>query len=83
LVGCGGMPSALYSLHPMEDIMDTLLKSYSNIFEEPRGLPPQWSHDHRIHLLPGTPPIAVRPYRYLQLLKDEVEASALTCWLKE
>jgi hypothetical protein len=26
-----------------------------------------------IHLLPGTAPVAVRPYRYPQLLKDEVE----------
>jgi hypothetical protein len=83
LVGCGGTPSALYSQHPTKDIMDTLLKSYSNIFEEPRGLPPQWSHDHHIHLMPGMLPIAVQPYRYLQLLKDEVEASALACWLKE
>jgi hypothetical protein len=83
LVGCGGTPSALYSQHPTKDIMGTLLKSYSNIFEEPRGLPPQWSHDHHIHLMPGMLPIAVQPYRYLQLLKDEVEASALACWLKE
>ena len=29
--------------------------------------------DHRIHLLPGTSPVAVRPYRYPQLLKDEIE----------
>ena len=30
-------------------------------------------YDHRIHLLPGTAPIAVRPYRYPQLQKDELE----------
>src|SRR6185312_12436071 len=30
--------------------------------------------DHCIHLLPGTSPVAVRPYRYAQLLKDEIEA---------
>jgi hypothetical protein len=53
--------------------MDTLLKSYSGIFEELRGLPPQRTHDHHIHLMSGTPPIAVRPYHYPQLLKDEVE----------
>jgi len=29
--------------------------------------------NHRIHLLPGTAPVAVRPYRYLQLQKDELE----------
>lgn len=29
--------------------------------------------DHHIHLLPGTTPVIVRPYRYPQLLKDEIE----------
>jgi hypothetical protein len=73
LVGCGGTPSALYPLQPADNIMETLLQTYSDIFEEPRGLPPQRVHNHRIHLLPGTTSIAVRPYRYPQLLKDEVE----------
>uniref|UniRef100_A0A0A9C2E5 Uncharacterized protein n=1 Tax=Arundo donax TaxID=35708 RepID=A0A0A9C2E5_ARUDO len=43
------------------------------MFEEPCGLPPPRRQDHRIHLLPGTAPVAVRPYRYPQLLKDEIE----------
>jgi hypothetical protein len=73
LVGCGGTPSALYPLQPADNIMETLLQTYSDIFEEPRGLPPQRAHNHRIHLLPGTASIVVRPYRYPQLLKDEVE----------
>jgi hypothetical protein len=30
-------------------------------------------HDHHIRLLPGSLPVAVRPYRYPQLLKDEIE----------
>jgi hypothetical protein len=53
--------------------MTSLLQAYADIFAIPRGLPPQRRHDHRIHLLPGTAPVAVRPYRYPQLLKDEVE----------
>jgi hypothetical protein len=53
--------------------MESLLLDFADIFEAPRGLPPQRLHDHRIHLLPGTAPVAVRPYRYPQLLKDEVE----------
>jgi hypothetical protein len=44
-----------------------------SIFEEPQGLPPARPYDHRIHLLPGTAPVAVRPYRYPQLQKDELE----------
>jgi hypothetical protein len=73
LVGCGGMRSALYYLQPMDNIMDTLIQSYSDIFKAPRGLPPQRPHDHRINLMPGTPPTTVRPYCYPQLLKDEVK----------
>ena len=40
---------------------------------EPKGLPPARRCDHHIHLLPNTAPVAVRPYRYPQLQKDELE----------
>ena len=33
-------------------VLEELLRSYHDIFEEPRGLPPPRRHDHRIHLLP-------------------------------
>jgi hypothetical protein len=36
-------------------------------------LPLARPYDHRIHLLPGTAPVAVWPYRYPQLQKDELE----------
>jgi hypothetical protein len=54
-------------------VLEELLQSYQDIFEEPRGLPPPCHHDHRIHLLPSSPLVVVRPYWYLQLLKDEIE----------
>lgn len=53
--------------------MDELLDEFASVFTTPTGLPPERSHSHRIHLLPGTPPVAVRPYHYPQLLKDELE----------
>ena len=56
-----------------KELLDNLLQSYEDLFEEPRGLPPARRHDHHIRLLPGTTLIAVRPYRYPQLLKDEIE----------
>jgi hypothetical protein len=54
-------------------LLDLLLDSYHDVFAEPEGLPPAWACNHRIHLKPNTEPVAVRPYRYLQLQKDELE----------
>lgn len=56
-----------------DDLLPLLLSEFHDIFAEPQGLPPPHASDHRIHLLPATPPVAVRPYRYPQLLKDEIE----------
>ena len=42
----------------------SLLQEYQGIFQKPRGLPPQRPHDHHIPLLPHTPPIKVKSYRY-------------------
>lgn len=56
-----------------ERVLSDLLQEFETVFAEPRGLPPARRHDHHIHLLPGTAPVAVRPYRYPQLLKDEIE----------
>ena len=55
------------------DYLQLLLDSFADLFEPPTTLPPSRSFDHHIHLLPGTAPVAVRPYRYPQLLKDEIE----------
>jgi hypothetical protein len=54
-------------------LLDRILDQFGSIFEEPRGLPPARPYDHRIHLLPGTALVAVRPYRYPHLQKDELE----------
>jgi hypothetical protein len=55
------------------DLLEALLDEYTNVFSILTGLPPPRRHNHRIHLLPGTAPVAVRPYRYPQLVKDELE----------
>jgi hypothetical protein len=64
------MAAALDEAHPL---LADLLQQHSDIFDEPQGLPPVWPCDHRIHLLPDMAPIAVHPYRYPQLQKDELE----------
>jgi hypothetical protein len=56
-----------------QPMLDVLLEQQGTIFSEPTRLPPPRPYDHRIHLLPETEPVAVRPYRYPQLQKDELE----------
>ena len=66
------------SADPERPLLDVLLQQYDDVFAEPQGLPPSRPYDHRIHLLPGTAPVAVRPYRYPQLQKDELERQCAT-----
>ncbi|WVZ90257.1 hypothetical protein U9M48_036572 [Paspalum notatum var. saurae] len=56
-----------------EPLLAALLDSWADIFAEPRGLPPPRANDHRIVLKPGAMPVAVRPYRYPAVHKDELE----------
>lgn len=63
-------PTTTHTQHPT---IDQLLGQYSDIFFEPKGLPPHRSHDHKIHLTENTPPIHIRPYRYRTLQKDAIE----------
>ncbi|KAE8774981.1 RNA-directed DNA polymerase [Hordeum vulgare] len=61
------------AVEPEPPLLARLLQQHDDLFDEPEGLPPAQVYDHRIHLLPGTAPIAIRPYRYSQLQKDELE----------
>jgi hypothetical protein len=56
-----------------DNLLQLLLAEFADLFAIPEGLPPRRTLDHRIHLLSNTPPVAVCPYRYPQLLKDEIE----------
>ncbi|GKA11101.1 ty3-gypsy retrotransposon protein, partial [Tanacetum coccineum] len=46
---------------------------YDSLFQVPTCLPPNRAIDHRIHLLPNTKPVNVRPYRYPHYQKGEME----------
>jgi hypothetical protein len=72
-IGVGSLAPRCNSLSIVRDLMEALLDSFADIFTTPCGLPPQRRHNHRICLLPGTAPVAVWPFLYPQLLKDEVE----------
>ncbi|KAJ8472206.1 hypothetical protein OPV22_026549 [Ensete ventricosum] len=50
-----------------------LLDEFTDVFTEPRGLPPNRQHDHRIPILSGKPPTNLRPYHYPHLQKDDIE----------
>lgn len=50
-----------------------VLQKFSSVFAIPVGLLPKCDCDHRIPLLQGSNPVAIRPYRYPHLLKDEIE----------
>jgi hypothetical protein len=55
------------------DLMEDLLQSFASLFDTPIGLPPPRDRQHCIRLVPGTAPVAVRPYRYAHLQKEELE----------
>ena len=43
------------------------------MFETPKGLPPICDHDHAIHLIPGSVPPNIRPYRNSYVQKRKIE----------
>ncbi|GJU91825.1 retrotransposon-related protein [Tanacetum coccineum] len=57
----GGASSFTSAVH---NEIEQLLVRYESLFQIPTGLPPSHVIDHRIHLLPSTKPVNVRPYRY-------------------
>ena len=55
--------SAALAVESPQPLLEALLLQHNAVFDTPRGLPPARPYDHRIHLLPGTAPVAVWPYR--------------------
>lgn len=46
---------------------------FTSVFQSPEGLPPNRGHEHAILLKQGSNPVRVRPYRYPQSQKNEIE----------
>ena len=72
--GVNVSPSPRLAVTHVVNPLTALLTEFDDLFVTPSGLPPPRQLDYQIHLLPNTPPVAVRPYRYAQMLKDEIEA---------
>jgi len=58
---------------PPPTLVDQVLHTYADVFQDPKTLPPKRIHDHPIPLQPGTTPVNFRPYRYSPLHKNEIE----------
>lgn len=54
-------------------VVREVLEKFTPVFEVPTGMPPRREFDHRIHLLPHSKPVNVRPYRYPYFQKNEIE----------
>ena len=51
-----------------------IIDKHSKVFEDIlRGPPPTHDHDHAIHLIPGSSPPNIRPYKYPYAQKSEIE----------
>ena len=57
---------------PLIDIQK-LIKGYTEVFAEPKELPPVRECDHAIPLIQGAEPPNIRPYRMPHHQKDEIE----------
>eukprot|EP00253_Pinus_taeda_P009963 PITA_09963 len=53
--------------------LQKFLDNHSKVFETLKGLPPICDHDHAIHLIPGSVPPNIRPYKYPYTQKSEIE----------
>ncbi|GKA29453.1 ty3-gypsy retrotransposon protein [Tanacetum coccineum] len=58
---------------PRQPALEALLSRFAGLFQVPTVFPPHRLIDHRIHLLPNTKPVNVRPYRYPYYQKGEME----------
>lgn len=58
--------------------LTTLLNTYAPVFEEPKKLPPSRGKEHAIVLKPDAQPVSMRPFRYPQVQKEEIEKQVAT-----
>ncbi|GJT79233.1 gypsy/ty3 retroelement polyprotein [Tanacetum coccineum] len=62
------------SIQSTPTVLNPLLEEYADVFAIPKELPPFRSHDHKIPLKEGTPPINIKPYRHPPIIKDAIES---------
>nr|GEX07718.1 reverse transcriptase [Tanacetum cinerariifolium] len=50
-----------------------VVEEFDDVFEIPKELPPKRTHDRKIPLIEGTPPVNIRPNRHPPIQKDAIE----------
>ncbi|XP_058785597.1 uncharacterized protein LOC131660372 [Vicia villosa] len=63
-------PPLQHQTEPIDPNILKLIHKYPSVFQQKPNCPPPRTHDHRIPLLPNTPPINVKPYRYPHSQKE-------------
>ncbi|RVW39894.1 Retrovirus-related Pol polyprotein from transposon 297 [Vitis vinifera] len=53
--------------------ISTTLQKFCDLFLPPTALLPHRTIDHKVHLIPNSKPVNVRPYRYPHFQKNEME----------
>lgn len=66
-------PTVSPSDQQSSESLNSLLQEYSDLFQDPKTLPPHRSYDHAIPLYPDSIPINSRPYHYSPQRKTEIE----------
>ena len=64
------VPASKSSISPD---LQKVLDNHSKVFETPKGLPSIRDHDHAIHLILGSVPPNIRPYRYPYVQKSDIK----------
>lgn len=61
------------SVVDIPEFLHSTIQAATRVFDKPQALPRQRQHEHAIVLKEGSDPVSVRPYRYPQSQKDEIE----------
>ncbi|KFK40792.1 hypothetical protein AALP_AA2G041600 [Arabis alpina] len=59
-------------------VLQGVISEFASVFEEPQGLPPCRGKEHAIVLETGASPVSVRPFRYPQVQREELEKQVAT-----